>query len=555
MKVYLLCLIILLSSSVAQAGSYSLSAHGDNSTGVERSALSTPGYVYVTGNCAHCHEQHDGTTYCLFYNNYVSQTDAFCFKCHDATIAVSDRVITNYNYSRRAGAAPTTSPDDILEIFSSTSSHNLTNIQDFLSKQTWDYKGDYNPCCGCHNPHAAQGDPFHSTFSKSSGTRGWPVSLPSAHSNVYTWGLYGDETNERMYNDFGTNYQAPYRYYTTTPSSLEPQGNALNESTLAAQNTTNYVTFCQDCHSTLNDYGLTHSPIYWTTGDKDKHGAYDADGSIDIKAPYSSTVGKVLSCTDCHEPHGAPNVMLIRKEVNGGELSTITTIASSGCLSGTDNNKELGYLCQRCHEDDDGTNKWYNVHHEGDDRPYDRAKRQCKDCHGDGGTSFVPETYVLISDRIYKPIGEIKAGDKILSFDFDNNTTCESEVIEVLNHLVRETLEINGLKTTPEHPFSVGMDRWVQASKLKTGDTVLGLAEHRGGLEEIKLEKPVYSTHQEGVEVVNITVKGTQNFFVIGKENKFLVHNPPRAINCNCCHYHGASRNDCDYEPFSRHTF
>jgi len=27
------------------------------------------------------------------------------------------------------------------------------------------------------------------------------------------------------------------------------------------------------------------------------------------------------------------------------------------------------------------------------------------------------------------------------------------------------------------------------------------------------------------------------------------------AIDCNCCHYHGSSRTDCDYAPTTRRTF
>ena len=89
-----------------------------------------------------------------------------------------------------------------------------------------------------------------------------------------------------------------------------------------------YVTFCQDGHVNAVDKGAeTLSAINWvTTGREsggDKHGKNGATGDITIRSPYSGTNcgDYVLSCTDCHEPHGSPNVMLIRRRVNGGTVS------------------------------------------------------------------------------------------------------------------------------------------------------------------------------------------------------------------------------------------
>ncbi|MCG2720767.1 MAG: cytochrome c3 family protein, partial [Thermodesulfovibrionales bacterium] len=123
-------------------------------------------------------------------------------------------------------------------------------------------------------------------------------------------------------------YQAPYRSGSTV--TYEPDGSALQ----GGSNLTDYATFCQDCHSSpMSAYGLSHTPIDWATSAGDKHGKRAANATsgnyIDIDAPFSNTSGGqyVLACTDCHEPHGAPNLMLIRKEVNGAALSgTISTL-------------------------------------------------------------------------------------------------------------------------------------------------------------------------------------------------------------------------------------
>jgi len=47
-------IILFFAAGVACAGSYTESAHGNSIEGVNRTCLS----VFVTGNCAHCHEQH-----------------------------------------------------------------------------------------------------------------------------------------------------------------------------------------------------------------------------------------------------------------------------------------------------------------------------------------------------------------------------------------------------------------------------------------------------------------------------------------------------------------
>ena len=54
-----ICLLLAAVPGTALAGPYAQSAHGDAVVGVRRavSGLSSPG-PYVTGNCAHCHEQH-----------------------------------------------------------------------------------------------------------------------------------------------------------------------------------------------------------------------------------------------------------------------------------------------------------------------------------------------------------------------------------------------------------------------------------------------------------------------------------------------------------------
>jgi hypothetical protein len=419
---FMLCtgifLLLILYPENANSGPYLNSVHGNSTYGVNRTSLSTFGYSI--GNCAHCHEQHASIggaelnptggpdKYALFYTNHVSQTDNFCFKCHTDLSSYQTGGFINRSYSCRAGNY-NDGLNDILEAFSFTSpgsSHDLGDIRTFITAQSWGYTTNSNPCCACHNPHRAQGDPANSSLygssPKSSTTRGWPVSRPSQHSkDNNAWGLWGDGTGEKMSNyASGFRYQAPYRNGST--SAYEPDGSTTQD----GSNLTDYASFCQDCHSssmTGSPYNLSRTPIDWATSAGDKHGKRAANATsgnyIDIDNPYSNTYGGqyVLSCTDCHEPHGAPNVMLIRKEVNravlSGTISTITPPAGACTPTFPSGSKDLGYLCNRCHKDDadagvGSANEWHYVHHDSSDAPYGGG--MCNDCHSGSGMTRNP---------------------------------------------------------------------------------------------------------------------------------------------------------------------
>ncbi|MDP2157369.1 MAG: cytochrome c3 family protein, partial [Nitrospirota bacterium] len=119
--------------------------------------------------------------------------------------------------------------------------------------------------------------------------------------------------------------------------------------------------------------------------------------------PYPSAPGsKVLSCSDCHEPHGAANTTLIRGGVNGAVLANPIqnnplTAAQCTPLSAVSNtNKEMAALCIRCHQDDPAfagvdvnctgqNNRYYTIHHSansGEAPPYPFPENNaCLTCH------------------------------------------------------------------------------------------------------------------------------------------------------------------------------
>ncbi len=411
---FVLCIaVIAVSPYPAEAGKYFDSAHGNSSYGVNRSASGFP-TDYTTGLCAHCHEQHASindsepgpsggspSKYELFYDNHVSQTDGICFECHkDAGSYQTSGMIVNRSYSYRAGGWTSDSVDDIEESFSFSSpdtSHSLDDISTFITGK-WGYTVDSNPCAACHNPHAAQGDPANSANGvKTAATRGWVVSRPSLHSkDNNAWGLWGDILAEKMSQ---YTYQAPYRFGSTTL--YEPDGSTTQD----GSNLADFVTLCTDCHDDVNTINSTSlgrnlNKFNWNT---EQHGGgAAADGCGDIKSPYQTAQcgTYVLSCTDCHEPHGSPNLFLIRKEVNGAEVTV-----DAGAAPGPDSraNTEWMFLCERCHDGlniPDGNHihpsfvppqvsgcSFLQCHNAGDEY------RLCTDCHNHGnqdidGTPF-----------------------------------------------------------------------------------------------------------------------------------------------------------------------
>ena len=391
----------LLFSGPARAGDYLQSAHGSNSYGVSRPVMATAGYAQ--GNCANCHEQHaslNGTEpapaggaapYTLFTRNFntsattggpYSESDDFCFYCHNSSASV--QVVQNNDYSQVFGGSTTQGPLDILAAFNQTSHHNLYDVWNFVDNNTafpW-FTSYSNPCNACHNPHKARRNrsaPKDVTLSV--------MSRPSDHFAL--WGTTAAQTMDGVY---GTQYEPPY---STNPSYREPATSA--DAATGRANTPDYVALCTDCHNSTNTIysttlGRNLLQIDWrSTGDQ--HGAAASSGTRVLKSPFSSGTNYVLSCLNCHEPHGSSNITLLRRRVNGGDLAVvgaITTPLPKPPGTGTNNsNRELGYLCMQCHQQDSNTGtsttnppKWENVHHFVTNHPYFQRGGPCWRCHG-----------------------------------------------------------------------------------------------------------------------------------------------------------------------------
>jgi cytochrome c553 len=377
---------VLATPHIAAAAGYGDSAHGDNSIGVNRS-----GTPYDIGDCTQCHDTFDDTfcgvnDYMLFSpNNPASQTDNFCFQCHKGSGSEQVGGITNYTYSTNFGGGTPTFTT-IYDAFNPTigatpSSHNLADILDLVSGNHG-FTDQTNACLACHNQHLAQQNyPVTAT-----GLGGVKTAIRRVvHNDNAPGNIWGDEdyatsgylelTNEVVQNQ-GLAYQSPY-YGDTSDPEWEPAYEPAGDATSDGSNLPNIITFCLDCH-TYQVYSTEHQDtlvsIDWLASG-DQHGLRHEDGGMgDTLAPYgNASRNYVVSCMDCHEPHGSENEWLLRTIVNGKDN---ISVPPTGLGKWYD-------FCTACHEFDP-QNHGTNMYH----KPEPTSPIGCPDCHYHGHVHF-----------------------------------------------------------------------------------------------------------------------------------------------------------------------
>jgi hypothetical protein len=349
----------LLAWGIAYAGTYADSAHGHTTYGVDRTSTSQ----YAQGHCGHCHEQHSSiggvvpepdygpASYLVFGQASTGQFNNWCFYCHVSSGGYQDGNIFNYSYSYTFGGNTSAGSydSDIKEAFSHASSGSTHSMGDLASQalNKWMYDADgnkwgytnLNPCSLCHNPHLSQQD--------------YPVTRPSDRQAIW-----GDDPSERM-NQY--NYQAPYWYQSTT--TFEPANDGIQD----GSNLTDYTRLCTDCHNPNNTIYSTNPQLpggprnirvftwYSQEGVQFNIHGNENGGICELRDPYSTY--KLLSCTDCHEPHGSSNnIYLWRTSINGRDVSAPDNSNSSWvsfCSSCHDHTgHHFSHSCDTCHTHD-----------------------------------------------------------------------------------------------------------------------------------------------------------------------------------------------------------
>lgn len=352
--------LLLFCPALVSAGPYSDSAHGNSSYGVNRL-----GETNVQGNCRHCHEQHTGAAGGLLLadsfsgvtaNPYTAD-DNVCFLCHRSVGSVQSGGINNNDYSATFGGS-SASTTGIMAAFNQNSYHNLYDLRQYITgasgtKSFPSFPQGTSPCSGCHNVHLAKankrypGDPTYTAISR-----------PSDHES-----LWGDDSPAERMTFLGTAYQPP----NYVGGNLEPDGASAIQATQAAK-TPYYDALCIDCHNSSNliystALGRNLRTFNWSLETHGEGPAADWVGTTEMQPPYAelSLGSYVLSCMDCHEPHGSSNIYLIRPSVNAGSLTLLSTA-------------DWDQLCSRCHV---AATDLRNFHH----KVRGEAGYDCIDCH------------------------------------------------------------------------------------------------------------------------------------------------------------------------------
>lgn len=145
----------------------------------------------------------------------------------------------------------------------------------------------------------------------------------------------------------------------------------------------------------------------------------------------------------------------------------------------------------------------------------------------ENGKCFVAGT-LISTPHSFIPIEEIKAGDKVYSFDEDSKVVSENTVEEVFIRETTELVNINiGLETirsTPDHPFYVPQKGFTNAVELKAGDILLSI-----NGDYVIIEKIQHEVLETPITVYNFRVSNDHTYFV-GSQS-FGVHNAGAGYN------------------------
>ena len=134
---------------------------------------------------------------------------------------------------------------------------------------------------------------------------------------------------------------------------------------------------------------------------------------------------------------------------------------------------------------------------------------------------FVKGTKVK-TETGFKNIEDIKIGDKVYSYNLDNNSL---ELKKVLNTIKSNTIDtykatIGGktVEMSPKHQLYIIDKGWVRAYDLNVNDKLLDV-----NGKQVSISKIEYIKYDSPIDTYNLTIEGNHNYFVT--DIQVLVHN------------------------------
>ncbi len=125
------------------------------------------------------------------------------------------------------------------------------------------------------------------------------------------------------------------------------------------------------------------------------------------------------------------------------------------------------------------------------------------------GGCFTPDTKVLMGDKTFKEIVDLKLGDVVQTFDVETGKMVPQKVTTLYYGEGDHYYLINGkLKVTGSHPFLTTEGKWKEAFKLRVGDRIQ--SDGAGKAVEITSIEKKELAHQ----VYNFRVAEGHNYFV-----------------------------------------
>ena len=134
---------------------------------------------------------------------------------------------------------------------------------------------------------------------------------------------------------------------------------------------------------------------------------------------------------------------------------------------------------------------------------------------------FVAGTKVK-TENGFKNIEDIKIGEKVYSFNLDNNEIELKEVLELIHSSAKDTYKLTiGGKTvemTSKHQVYIVDKGWTRAYNIKIGDMMLSASG-----DKVKITNIKHIKYDEPIDTYNLAVEDNSNYFVT--DIQVLVHN------------------------------